>query len=525
QTFEKKMDPFVDSLIENEAENEFLLSKPTCFIIIGKPGVGKSTLARKLAQAWRCVLIDGIAVLSNKHIKYSHAVLILIFACLCPGYVLSCLPSMSEEYLKIPEQINLIKGLKMPPDIIINIKCTDNDLINRLAGMRQHPHTGRVLLREQWEPVKKETPKKKSEAEEENEQEEEEEEQIEEEGQEVSFYHLVQLKENSPEEAHQRILFYKDTILRFLEDYMEDHEPQCLFELDGNKDSEELLVSVMARLECMALRRAAVPVRLLDKEEAPEEMDTEELLRILSSCKTVVPGFRWHRSRWSNTCPVALKMGKIIKGKPEFSVGFLDKIYVLSSQEALQKFMVNPRRYLLPPMPRPPCRMAVIGPPCSGKSTMCTLLAKHYGAVLIDLEKLMKPILVNVRQEMLEKARQDAVSVALEKVKLQKTTHNSDMFLLCLFVTAEQEVTEDHPEVCALVDEAMKQAEQTSVEPTEDMCVDVLLKIITEVCPSYSRLSTMFFTYEILTHLNNSFMASFQTIFRWSENLLSLRFP
>ncbi|KAG9282616.1 adenylate kinase 9 isoform X1 [Astyanax mexicanus] len=517
---EGAVQPFVDSLIENEAENEFLLSKPTCFIIIGKPGVGKSTLARKLAQAWRCVLIDDTELLSShihedtvqgkellamlaegKSIPEEKVVALILDKLKSQevenyGYVLSCLPSMSEEYLKIPEQINLIKGLKMPPDIIINIKCTDNDLINRLAGMRQHPHTGRVLLREQWEPVKKETPKKKSEAEEENEQEEEEEEQIEEEGQEEEeqelqkdmISHLVQLKENSPEEAHQRILFYKDTILRFLEDYMEDHEPQCLFELDGNKDSEELLVSVMARLECMALRRAAVPVRLLDKEEAPEEMDTEELLRILSSCKTVVPGFRWHRSRWSNTCPVALKMGKIIKGKPEFSVGFLDKIYVLSSQEALQKFMVNPRRYLLPPMPRPPCRMAVIGPPCSGKSTMCTLLAKHYGAVLIDLEKLMKPILVNVRQEMLEKARQDAVSVALEKVKLQKTTHNSGGLDSIVSEGGEseeddpeQEVTEDHPEVCALVDEAMKQAEQTSVEPTEDMCVDVLLKIITEI--------------------------------------------
>jgi len=29
--------PLVDKLIENEAEREILLSKPTCFIIIGKP--------------------------------------------------------------------------------------------------------------------------------------------------------------------------------------------------------------------------------------------------------------------------------------------------------------------------------------------------------------------------------------------------------------------------------------------------------------------------------------------------------
>lgn len=34
------------------------------------------------------------------------------------GYVLSCLPFMSEE------QIELIKNLKLTPDIIINIKVT-----------------------------------------------------------------------------------------------------------------------------------------------------------------------------------------------------------------------------------------------------------------------------------------------------------------------------------------------------------------------------------------------------------------
>lgn len=42
--------------------------------------------------------------------------------CCDTGYVLSCLPFMSEECLKIHEQIELIKNLKLAPDFIINIK-------------------------------------------------------------------------------------------------------------------------------------------------------------------------------------------------------------------------------------------------------------------------------------------------------------------------------------------------------------------------------------------------------------------
>ncbi|XP_066533319.1 adenylate kinase 9 [Hoplias malabaricus] len=509
---------FVDNLIENEAENEFLQAKPTCFIIVGKPSIGKSTLARKLAQTWRCVLIDDSELL-NSHIQngtdHSKELLPIlaegkcipegkVFALILEklkslevencGYVLSCLPSMSEEYLMILEQIEVIKNLKMSPDIIINLKCADKDLIQRLAGQRQHPETGRVFLREQWDPVKKEKPKKKSDDEEEEEEEEEEEQEGEEEQelQKGMIGHLVRVKENFPEEARQRILLYKNTILRPLEDYMADHDPQFLFELDGNKDPEELFGSVMARLESMAVRRAAVPIHLqLDVEELPEDIDTAALLRMLCSCSTVTPGFRWRRSRWSVTCPVALKEGKIVKGKAEFAVGFLDKVYVMSSQEALQKFMVNPRQYLLPPMPRSPCRVAVIGPRCSGKSTLSVLLAKHYGAVLIDLKKLMEPIVANVRQEMLEKTRKDAITAALQKVKVRvksdavQSVDDVDANLSedakPEDLDSEKEVTEDHPEVQALVEEAMKQTEQGPLEPPEDLCAEMLQMKIREI--------------------------------------------
>lgn len=53
-------------------------------------------------------------------------------------------------------------------------------------------------------------------------------------------------------------------------------------------------------------------------------------------------------------------------------------MYVLSSQDALRAFMLNPRPYLLPPMPLPPCKVLVLGPPLSGKTTLCNLIANKY---------------------------------------------------------------------------------------------------------------------------------------------------
>ncbi|XP_036406140.1 adenylate kinase 9 [Megalops cyprinoides] len=494
-----------DNLIEDEAERERLLEKPACFIIIGKPGLGKSTLAKKISQSWKCILIDDTELLSyhisnqteeglkileilneGKSLPEEMVFRLILNKLQSPevehyGYVLSCLPSLSEDYLKISEQIELIKKLALSPDFIINIKCADRDLVQRLSGQRQHPETGRVFQKEEWDPIKKGTQKKRSYGEEDEEEEEEEEEPIEEAEEEIEdkelqselISQLVRLPENIPENAHKRILLYKDTMLRLLEDYMVGHDPLCVFELDGNSDPGELFVSVMSRLESMAIRRAAVPIRLMqtEEEEASDEMDTEELLRTLSGSKTVAPGFRWRRSRWGHACPVALKEGKITKGKQEFSVGFLDKIYILSSQEALQKFLVNPRRYLLPPMPRPPCKVAVVGPSLSGKTTLCHLIASHYGSKVVDMEALMKPRIAQAQETMLEKVREEATAAAIEKVKMQLESSNRTGL----------EVTSQHPLVQSMVRDALKEAELTAIPPTPELYAEVLEKHIKEI--------------------------------------------
>ncbi|XP_685909.5 adenylate kinase 9 isoform X1 [Danio rerio] len=496
--------PLVDKLIEDEAERAILLSKPACFIIIGKPGVGKSTLAKKIAKTWNCILIDDTDVLNNhinnetdqgkqlfrilaegKAVPEEMMVNLIVDRLKSPdikhyGYVLACLPSISEEYMKIQEQIDLIKTLKMSPDFIINIKCADRDLIRRLSEERQHPETGCVFPKEKWDPDKKESLMKQSNMEEEEEEEEEGEEETTEdleveEIEEIQLQkdviaQLVRVTENYPENVTSRIKCYKDNILRPLEDYMAGHNPPYLFELDGNTDPEELFESVMSHLEFMAVRCPAVPVQLMPTEDAEltDQMEPEELFRTLSSCRNVAPGFPWRTSRWAFNCPVALKEGKVIKGKPEFAVGFMDKIYVLSSDDALQKFMANPRCYLLQPKPHVPCRVSVIGPPRSGKSTMCGLLAEKYGALVVDVRELMERNQGLLKQDMLNKVRHDATIAGLEKVRAKMELEATAI-----------EVTEDHPDVQAFVEEAIKEAAE-SPAPRE-LYLDALEKHIKEI--------------------------------------------
>lgn len=98
---------------------------------------------------------------------------------------------------------------------------------------------------------------------------------------------------------------------------------------------------------------------------------------------------------------------------------FQDKLYILSSEEAYQKFVTNPRRYLLSPMPRAPCRVSIIGPPLAGKSTLCKLLAQHYNALVLDMNELVQPVLAKVEQERLEKVKEENTQIAIEKIKMK----------------------------------------------------------------------------------------------------------
>jgi adenylate/nucleoside-diphosphate kinase len=57
-------------------------------------------------------------------------------------------------------------------------------------------------------------------------------------------------------------------------------------------------------------------------------------------------------------------------------------MYCLSSAEALKEFSLDPRKFILPPLPQIPCKICVLGPPTSGKSTLAKMLADHYDAMV-----------------------------------------------------------------------------------------------------------------------------------------------
>ncbi|NWU44090.1 KAD9 kinase, partial [Hylia prasina] len=390
--------PFTDIFDEDEAEISFLLSKPTCLIVFGKPGSGKKTLARKLAERWNCIFIEASEVIQT-NIQQGTEYGLKCQELLCQGqsipeelvtemilqkleslevahfgYVLTGFPSLSEEYMTVPQQIEKIMNLKLKPDIFINIKCPDYELCQRISGQRQNADSGEIYQRSQWDPKVIDKCKKEKDQDEEEEEEEEQDEEGEEEveGEEEetregprkkleSFHQLVQRPEDFLENAEKRIGIHKDIMLPPLEELLADQDCRYLIEVDGSQQPDHVF-EVNKNDTCNYC--------YFNKQD--------ELFRALSSYKLIAPRYRWRRSRWGQLCPVALKEGDIVMGNPEFAVSFLGKMYVMSSQEALRKFMLNPRPYLLPPMPISPCKVFVFGPPFSGRTTICNVIAHNY---------------------------------------------------------------------------------------------------------------------------------------------------
>ncbi|XP_023368209.1 adenylate kinase 9 [Otolemur garnettii] len=516
-TFQKETEelPFVDTFDEDETEKNFLLSKPVCFAVFGKPGVGKTTLAQQITQAWKCIRVEALSVLEEQLMSDSESgvmvqsmlvsgqsipdelvMKLMLMKLNSPevshfGYIITEIPSLSQDSMTTLQQLELIKNLNLKPDVIINIKCPDYDLCQRISGQRQHSSTGHVYTKEQWDPeVIESRRKKKKEAHKEGKLEEEGEEEEEQEEEEAFLaemqmvaeiiHHLVQRPEDHLENVESLVKLYKETILHSLEQVMAEHDPQYLIELDGNKSPEELFMIVIERLKYLNLKTAAVLIKLQSSEEETNDiMETDELLRTVASYKLIAPRYRWQRSRWGRTCPVNLKKGHIYAGSPDFAVSFLGKMYCLSSEETLKTFLLNPRPYLLPPMPVPPCKIFVCGPHNSGKTTLSNLLAEHYKGKVIDYATHVQPRFDKARETLIKNTIDKATEAAIQAVK-EKLLTELQARKQALEVSID-EVTANHPEVLSMIEVTVKASKDMNFEHPYVKHAEILEEVLTEV--------------------------------------------
>ena len=97
------------------------------------------------------------------------------------------------------------------------------------------------------------------------------------------------------------------------------------------------LQQVSDRLSCFPIRPAVLPTVLSEppeeqaeeddeepmEAEPTEELETDELMRSMATRLTPSARFRWRRSRWLRTCPVALADGHLVAGKTDFTVSYV----------------------------------------------------------------------------------------------------------------------------------------------------------------------------------------------------------
>lgn len=357
----------IDSYDEDEVEQKFLNSKPTCFLIVGKPGCGKTTIAKKLAEEWRAELINATdLILKNiesrsdlgkkaQEILYKGESIsdVMVMEMIeqkinspevaNTGYVLDGFPYQNDDDFDIQKQMEMLSSFKLQPDIIINMKIPDQDLINRRINQKVDPYLGSIYIKEVYAPEKIK-PIGKKDDEDGEEEEEEEDGEAEETGEEEQavepkdeFFaelpadvveRLIRRPEDNEPNVIKSLVFYKEAILRALEFKMSNMNQSYLFELDANVSPTVLIKQLITRLETHVISKAARPMRLSDPLEISEEealnnqgeqMETEELMQNVTVQRNLSSKFKWRRSKWLRYCPVSLKNGQILEGRAEYA--------------------------------------------------------------------------------------------------------------------------------------------------------------------------------------------------------------
>ncbi|XP_076242300.1 adenylate kinase 9-like [Calliopsis andreniformis] len=196
---------------------------------------------------------------------------------------------------------------------------------------------------------------------------------------------------------------YKHYAIPTIEKWITLHNPENVIRVDARSPVSRMFQTVIARLRILPIPRVILPKRFSDpvqfEGESPamaEPMDefegksAEEAFRDLTNRETISPLYPWRLSPWNFLCPVELARGRTVEGLSKFIVRFMNKIFFLSSAEAVDLFIENPRTFLIPFSPRPTCKIAIFGPKYSGKSDLAKKLAQEFRGTVLNVNEVVK---------------------------------------------------------------------------------------------------------------------------------------
>ncbi|XP_065173287.1 adenylate kinase 9-like [Atheta coriaria] len=240
--------------------------------------------------------------------------------------------------------------------------------------------------------------------------------------------------------AHVRVqleAYLTDTQL-VIEKYILLKDPQDIIRLDGRMSPHRLFQVLRMRLKVLPFSPAILPELIVSStveivepgefdfrnaDNLPSGINEEASERdylMMRSQKCLGPLYTWKLSDWKYLCPVATKEGDKEVGTAKYAVHFMNSIFFLSNEERCNRFLENPRPYLLTPLPFPICRVFIIGPPRCGKTAIAKCMQHFNGAILIDIN-MIKAKCSQLKTRLSE---DDANKEALEHMKkMRKKTY------------------------------------------------------------------------------------------------------
>ncbi|KAK1121925.1 hypothetical protein K0M31_009776 [Melipona bicolor] len=312
----------------------------------------------------------------------------------------SCIVSSNYEDFVSSRIEDIFTTWPIKPSVIVYVMCPDEDVLTKREHLRLDPVTGRVVDTSFTDTSKQHIETLFSRDRMEN-------------GANVSLglyqeltnedrqgKYLLKRPSDERSNAKRQCALYKRLAMPTIEKWILLHNPQNVIRVDGRTSMSSMFQIFVARTRTLPLPRVILPRRFTDhtalevEGESPvvtDEFDdesNEETFRQLRDRETVSPLFPWGLSSWGFLCPVELARGRTVEGLAKHAVRFMNKIFFLSSNEAADLFVENPRTFVRPFSPKPTCKIVVFGPDHSGKSELCRELARVLKGTVINAREM-----------------------------------------------------------------------------------------------------------------------------------------